>query len=291
MVAPTTTDPAPPPYAGAAGSGGPGHVPGRRVLTVVIVVLVVQAIGLVVLAVGQVQLRRDERRAERAQRAAITAALRDVNKKLDDGRAETNGLSTRVGDLETKVADQPDPAAVAGKVEASVFTIETDGGLGSAWVIASDAQSSTLVTNFHVVEDAVRAGKNTVTVTRESDHTQLVGTIGKTSQSSDLAAVRVPKSFPSLLRASDRPAPGEFVAVVGSPLGQENSFSTGVVAALRPGAIQFTAPISPGNSGGPVVNRKGEVIGVASAKLVSDGAEGLGLAIPVGDVCLTVVTC
>ena len=255
------------------------------------VVLAVQMIGLGVLAVGQVQLRRDERRAARAQRAALTAALRDVNKKLDDGRAEADGLSTRVGDLETKVADQPDPAAVAGKVEASVFTIETDGGLGSAWVVASDASSSTLVTNFHVVEDAVKAHATTVTVRRESDHTQLTGTIGKTSASSDLAVVVVKRTFPALPRADVRPVPGDFVAVVGSPLGQENSFSTGVVAALRPGAIQFTAPISPGNSGGPVVNRKGEVLGVASAKLVSDGAEGLGLAIPVGDVCLTVATC
>ena len=269
----------------------PASGPARRALIVVIVVLIVQTIGLAVFAVGQVQLRHDEKQAARAQRAALTAALRDVNKKLDDGRAEANGLSTRVGDLETKAADQPDPAAVARKVEASVFTIETGQGLGSAWVISSDDQSSTLVTNFHVVEDAVRAGSSTVTVRRESDNTQLTGTIVKTSQSSDLAVVRVPKSFPALPRAADRPAPGDFVAVVGSPLGQENSFSTGVVAALRPGAIQFTAPISPGNSGGPVVNRKGEVIGVASAKLVSDGAEGLGLAIPVGDVCLTVASC
>ena len=273
----------------AAEAPAPARLPSRPVLTIVIAVLVIQTIGLVVLAVGQVQLRHDERRAEKAQRAALTAALRDVNKKLDDGKAETNGLSTRLGDLETKVADQPDPAAVADKVERSVFTIETDEGLGSAWVVASDANSSTLVTNFHVVADAVQKGSSTVKVRQQE--TELTGTIGKTSAGSDLAVVRIAKSFPALPRAADKPVPGDFVAVVGSPLGQENSFSTGVVAALRPGAIQFTAPISPGNSGGPVVNRKGEVIGVASEKLVSDGAEGLGLAIPVGDVCLTVVGC
>src|SRR3954470_15750959 len=121
-----------------APAAAPAGIPSRWVLTIVVAVLVVQTIGLAVLAVGQVQLRHDERRAQKAQRAALTAALRDVNKKLDDSKAEANGLSTRVGDLETKVADQPDPAAVADKVEVSVFTIETDEGLGSAWVISSD---------------------------------------------------------------------------------------------------------------------------------------------------------
>src|SRR3954447_10912843 len=110
-------------------AAAPAGIPSRWVLTIVVAVLVVQTIGLAVLAVGQVQLRHDERRAQKAQRAALTAALRDVNKKLDDSKAEANGLSTRVGDLETKVANQPDPAAVADKVERSVFTIETDDGL------------------------------------------------------------------------------------------------------------------------------------------------------------------
>src|SRR5205823_10896090 len=127
-------------------------------VAVVVAVLVAQTIGLGLLAYGQVQLRRDERRAVREQRAALAQALRDVGKKLDDGRAETNGLSNRVGDIENKVDAQPDPAAIAKKVEASVFTIETDTALGSGFVIASDGASSTLVTNFHVVEDVVSRG-------------------------------------------------------------------------------------------------------------------------------------
>ena len=66
-----------------------------------------------------------------------------------------------------------DPAAIAKKVEASVFTIETPGALGSGFVISSDGTSSTLVTNFHVVEDVVSRGGTTVTVRHNGE--QLTG--------------------------------------------------------------------------------------------------------------------
>jgi S1-C subfamily serine protease len=49
--------------------------------------------------------------------------------------------------------------------------------------------------------------------------------------------------------------------------------------------------VSPGNSGGPLVDRSGEVIGVTTSKLVGRGSEGLSFAIPIGRVCSTVVTC
>jgi len=55
--------------------------------------------------------------------------------------------------------------------------------------------------------------------------------------------------------------------------------------------MQFSAPISPGNSGGPVVDGQGRVVAVASAKLVGEGVEGLSLGIPVEVVCASLVTC
>jgi putative serine protease PepD len=55
--------------------------------------------------------------------------------------------------------------------------------------------------------------------------------------------------------------------------------------------MQFSAPISPGNSGGPVVDAKGRVVAIATAKIVGDGAEALGFGIPVQTVCASLVAC
>ena len=70
--------------------------------------------------------------------------------------------------------------------------------------------------------------------------------------------------------------------MLGSPLGLEQTAVSGIVSAFRedPDLIQFSAPISPGNSGGPVLNADGEVIGVTELKIAEEAAEGLGFAIP-----------
>lgn len=82
---------------------------------------------------------------------------------------------------------------------------------------------------------------------------------------------------------------------VGSPLGLGGSLSIGVVSGFRSldgsDYLQFSAAISPGNSGGPVIDSDGHVVGVATAKLVADGAEALGLAIPVQTACASLVVC
>ena len=82
---------------------------------------------------------------------------------------------------------------------------------------------------------------------------------------------------------------------VGSPLGLDGTVTLGVVSGFRSldgsDYIQFSAPISPGNSGGPVVDAGGRVVAIASAKFVGDGVEGLSLAIPIQTACLSLVTC
>ena len=92
--------------------------------------------------------------------------------------------------------------------------------------------------------------------------------------------------------------PGEPVVVVGAPLGLANTVTTGVVSAVRadvPGlaskVIQFDAAISPGNSGGPVSNAAGQVVGVAQAKIMAAGTDGLASAIPISEVCDALVAC
>ena len=87
---------------------------------------------------------------------------------------------------------------------------------------------------------------------------------------------------PLSLGDSDAVRVGETVYVAGNPKGLEGTLSNGIISSLRDkdtkGRLQMTAPISPGSSGGPVLNRKGEVIGVSFMTL--QGGQNLNFAIP-----------
>lgn len=224
-----------------------------------------------------------------AQRADAAAAARLADERLAAGVAATNGLAERLGALEAKVGDQPDLPKVASAVQPSVFTIRTAGGLGSGFVLRSGGGRSTLVTNFHVVEEAWRTPKREVDVVNEGQ--DLVGVVTRVLEGPDLALVEVAVQLPVLAKASTQPKVGDPVLAIGSPLGLAGSASSGIVSAVRPGSLQFSAPVSPGNSGGPVVDRRGQVLGVTTSKLVANGAEGLSFAIPVDTVCTSLQVC
>lgn len=202
-------------------------------------------------------------------------------------------LQARVAVLEKKSSAQPDWPSVAAGVEPSVATIEAGDATGSGWVAHSDQAGSDLVTNFHVVADTWSAGNATVKV-RQADRTT-TGTIVRVDANDDLAIIHVSDRLRVLVSARQRPKLGTAVMAVGSPLGLDGTVTLGVVSGFRSidgsDFIQFSAPISPGNSGGPVIDDQGHVVAVASAKLVGTGIEALSLAIPVQVVCLSLVSC
>lgn len=216
-----------------------------------------------------------------------------TREQLTSQRQSIANLKQRITSLEAQAASQPDWSSIAAKVEPSVVTIETDTTLGSAWVAHSDAGGSDLLTNFHVIADAWNAGNATVTV-RSGDATT-TGTIVRIDRNDDLAVVHVKKRLAALASAAQRPKVGTTVMAVGSPLGLDGTVSIGVVSGFRSlegsDYVQFSAPISPGNSGGPVVDSRGDVVAIASAKLVGDGVEAMSLAIPVQTACLSLVSC
>jgi serine protease Do len=173
----------------------------------------------------------------------------------------------------------------------AVVMIRTPIGLGSGFIIHPDGY---VVTNDHVV-----AGERIISITRfregenelikeNYDNVRIIATGGNI----DLALLKIEgqpegKIFPSVpLGNSGELRQGERVFAIGSPLGLERSVSEGIVS-LRNRIIQArlhiqtTAEISPGNSGGPLFNYRGQVVGVNNMKVVSTGAEGLGFSIPV----------
>jgi S1-C subfamily serine protease len=158
---------------------------------------------------------------------------------------------------------------------------------GSGWVFDSAGH---VVTNQHVVE-----GASDISI-RFSNGSSYPATLVGTDPSTDLAVLRV-NAPASLLHAlslgdSSEVAVGDAVAAMGSPFGLEGTITTGIVSALHrqmtapnnftiTDSIQTDAAINHGNSGGPLLNMRGQVVGVnAQIESESGGNDGVGFAIP-----------
>ncbi len=157
-----------------------------------------------------------------------------------------------------------------------------------------------IVTNNHVVE-----GSEQLQV-RWSDGTTVIADLIGTDPDSDLAVIKVrelpPGAAPLPLGDSREVAVGQTAVAIGSPFGEQNTLTVGVVSGLGrtlrgptrdlgafsiPNVIQTDASINPGNSGGPLLSVRGEVIGVNTAIAVSQGGdsfEGVGYAVPASTV-------
>lgn len=242
------------------------------------------------LALGRVGDRLDRQGRDLAAGERRSAELEERLKAVE---SRTNGL-------ETKTQGTLNAAAVAKKVLPSVLRVKTPArSIGSAFAFgrAPSGGGTLLVTNYHVVESSVTAGQKDVLLERTGE--SYPATVIRTDPERDIAVLQTKTTFPRLSPLPGQVAPGAPVVVVGSPLGLTDSVTTGVVSAVRElgqegggrKVIQFDAAINAGNSGGPVINADGLVVGVAQAKIQQDGADGLGFAIPIDQVCGDLVSC
>ena len=157
----------------------------------------------------------------------------------------------------------------------STVTIETDKGLGSGFFIAENI----IATNYHVIESASKA----VCYTNNSTEKFKIKRIISTDKKADLALLEVVGiNKPAIKITSSSVSPGQKVFVIGSPKGLPTTISDGIVSGLRDfegrSLIQITAPISPGSSGGPVLNANGELIGISVGQFTE--GQNLNFAIP-----------
>lgn len=160
-------------------------------------------------------------------------------------------------------------------------------GSGSGVIISQDGY---IVTNNHVIAGAERL------VVHVADGREFEGQLVGADPDTDLAVVKVNAvNLPvAALGDSNQLKVGELVVAIGNPLGYElaRSVTVGVVSAKERSItiqdrkfklIQTDAAINPGNSGGALVNNQGYVIGINTVKLVVEGVEGIGFAIPISD--------
>lgn len=214
--------------------------------------------------------------------------------KITDSDVQATG-NTSTQNIEIDAEDTTLAEVVAAKAQPSVVSISTTtsegSGVGSGVVLDTDGN---VLTNYHVIEGATEL---VVSMGGESYEAELVGE----DSSSDLAVIRLKdvdssKLTPIEIGDSDDLSVGEWVMAIGSPFGNEQSVSTGIVSALyrstalpsTSGAsiyanmIQTDAAINPGNSGGALVNDNGELIGINSIiESYSGSSSGVGFAIPV----------
>ena len=202
----------------------------------------------------------------------------------------TDNTALSAADIYKKVA--PAVVMVSTKSIQSVngwFQQETE-GMGSGFIINEDGY---ILTNYHVID-----GAKEVTVTL-SDGREVTASVVNYDADQDVAMIKINDDIevPGVVELGDSDAlqPGEEVLAIGNPLSKElsSTLTKGIISALNRSVetesgvssnlIQTDTAINSGNSGGPLINTKGEVIGINTLK-ASDGAEGIGFAIPINDV-------
>ncbi len=203
--------------------------------------------------------------------------------KVGEARRDDVELLDAYSRAVTTVVDAVGPAVVSLSVRAApAGRGRGREGSGSGVVITPDGY---LVTNCHVV-----AGAGAVEVSLMDGTTLPASVIGQ-DPPTDLAVVRVDAAgLPyAAFGDSEKLRPGQLVIAIGNPFGFQSTVSTGVVSSLGrtmrspdgrliENIIQHTAPLNPGNSGGPLVDSRGRAVGINTAMIAM--AQGLGFAIP-----------
>ena len=229
--------------------------------------------------------------------AGNKVVLQQVERSGSADSSSASGTNVSAGGMTTaQVSEMVSPSVVVITTEQVVYSQwswygqnQVESGAGSGVIISSDGY---ILTCAHVV-----SGASNITVT--IGDTDYPATVVGEDDTSDVAVIKIDADglTPATIGNSDDLAVGEDVLAVGNPLGElGGTVTSGIVSALNRSVtiqgtsstntmslIQMDASVSPGNSGGGLFNRNGELIGLVNAKSSSSDAEGLGFAIPIND--------
>jgi len=233
------------------------------------------------------------------------------NTLLSNSSQTTNSISTSAdssvnlvnlseySETSIAVAEKALPSVVGITVTYQISSLfggsSTGEATGSGIIISEDGY---IVTNNHVISSESTSAFYAITeatgikVNLYNDSESYDATVIGTDPYTDLAVLKIEKNglTPAVLGDSNNVRVGEVVMAVGNPLGMDYSVTSGIVSALDREvesdgttftAIQTDAAINSGNSGGALVNTKGEVIGINTLKFAGTGVEGIGFAIPI----------
>lgn len=215
--------------------------------------------------------------------------INTLSTNLVQAKAEINNLSSSVSTtnqkfdvLKASVSD--DFSGIVDKSVPSVVTIKTDSAQGTGFIIKSNQGTDYIVTNAHVLADQNGNLASGITATTSDGKTQSAKFIGY-NNTLDIALLKISGDYNALVLGNEGDAQiGESVIAIGNPLGLQFSVSQGIISALnREGPnglnayIQTDTALNPGNSGGPLIDKRGLVVGINNFK--ASNSENVGFAL------------
>ncbi|HUW87388.1 MAG TPA: serine protease [Candidatus Paceibacterota bacterium] len=189
-----------------------------------------------------------------------------------------------------------DLVALSSALTKSVVTVLCGNSLGSGWSVNVDLSAANLssgfksyiITNHHVISECT-TNKDIYIVL--SDQTKVSAYVYAWDEANDVAGILTMTSIPPLNWRGATPEQGWWSGIIGSPLGFPGVLTTGIVSSVTSAKFTgtTTAPINHGNSGGPVFDRTGRVIGLATAKYID--SEGFGIFHGTPLLCFKILNC
>ena len=265
---------------------GPRSGPGRSGLVVALVALVVGLLCIVLVAATAAQ-QAEASDDVRASLDRLDGEVASLSEEVDSLRADIASLQ---GDVAAIEDDAIDVAHVRAQALPSIVTVYCDGGQGTGFayeVVPPADYATTIVTNEHVIEDCTYSdGARTITL-ETSDGDEFEGFVWGWDEDNDLATIQTAETLPRLGDARDASV-GDPVVAVGSPQGLSNSVTLGIVSNVYSDAYQTDAAVNHGNSGGPLLDRAGGLLGVTTLAL---DREGLNIAVRTGQFCIEILHC
>ncbi|MBS3084080.1 trypsin-like peptidase domain-containing protein [Candidatus Pacearchaeota archaeon] len=243
----------------------------------VVLLLVIQLISFTFISSQSAKLISQQQNFEKETDGVINVLKQENQYRIGE---IVRSLSQQRTDFENQIeflkSTQQDFSLVIEEAIKKVVTVTTDLSAGTGFIVAD---GSYIITNNHVIE-----GSNTIQVQTYANEVYVAELVGADANA-DIAVLKISGELDAFeLSDSDEVVIGEKVIAIGNPLGLSFTVTEGIVSALhREGPnglqayIQTDVTLNPGNSGGPLVNKDGKIIGMANFKV--GGAEALGFAL------------
>ncbi len=254
-------------------------------ITITLLFIIIFQIGSIIIFTARISEIKEEINNLNSD---LSSAKSELTEKINNDNAEIQNKISELSKslIQTKIDINKEVGAIKAKTSSdfsgvietatkSVVSIRTDVAQGTGFIISEDGY---IVTNAHVLYGARVA--EAITSDQETKNMDLIGY----NKVLDIALLKIEGSYSSLeFEDSDNVRVGEKVIAIGNPLGLSFSVSEGIVSAIhRKGNnglnayIQTDAALNPGNSGGPLINSNGKVIGINNFKL---SGENIGFAL------------